>query len=175
MLHGGVCDPGEDVARIRIEHDEAHSAVAMPVGWRAEALRWKALDLAPGLAAVVAAPESVVPRAEQQRRCVVGVHRQALTETPAVLVAAHLERDADDVPGISAIVAAKDRRGRRRVHAGGDVHGVRVLRVRRDALDAVIAVVPDIVFERNPALLRVLPAVNAADIGPEIGKVLLGR
>src|SRR5438309_10450755 len=90
--------------------------------------------------AVVAPPQPVVARAEEQRRGPLRIYRKPLAHAAPVFVAPHLEWYGNNVPGGAAIAAAKDCGRRPRVHAGGDVDHVRVLGVWSDAFERAVAV-----------------------------------
>ena len=105
----------------------------------------------------------------------VGVDREPLAEPAPVLVSAHLERHGCGLPSCSAVAAAEDRGGIAVIHAGGEIDGVRILRIGGDALDPEIAAFREAVLEWNPALPPFLPAVGAAHVRAQKGEAFLNR
>src|SRR5690606_2320161 len=136
--------------------------------------------LRPGLAVVGAPPQPVaVGRAEVEDAVAVGVHGQPLAHAPAGHVAAQLERQLADPPGLTPVGRAQDRAvvgvpvvG---VHADGGVHPVGVDGVGGDAVHAVVppSVPAHPVEQRGPGLVVLVPAVRAADVGARVDQVRL--
>src|SRR5690606_24170496 len=69
----------------------------------------ESLRLVPARAAIVAAPQAMRARAQQQHAPIVGIDGQALAVAAALLVAAHAERQHRALETGAAVARAQDR------------------------------------------------------------------
>ena len=137
-------------------------------------------DLLPGRARVRALPEARLARPEVEDAGQVGIDGQPLAHRAAVLVAAHLHRHVDGLPGVAAIVRAEDGAvadPRAGVRPRGQVDLVGVDRIGRQALDAeeVRCRARSWSVRATQVLCRRVPAVGAADVGARVDQILLDR
>src|SRR5207248_1940825 len=80
MLRSGIGDAREDGAR-STEHDERNAAVRVPGRGGTEPFPREALDLAPALALVIAPPQAIVARAEEERGRSLGIDGEPLAHS----------------------------------------------------------------------------------------------
>ena len=134
-------------------------------------------DLLPGRRPVRALPEAGLARPEVEDAGLIGIDGEPLAHRAAVLVAAHLHRHVDRLPGVAAIVRTEDGAvadPRAGVRSRGQVDLVGVDRIGRQALDAEeVRVAPQLIGERDPGLAGRVPAVGAADVGAGVDQPLL--
>lgn len=156
------------------EQNEADTGIGRPALLRqAQAPIRKRLYPVPAGAAIARAPETVVAGAEIQDIGVMRIHRQPLTQSTAVLVAAHAEGYRYCFPVLTAVEGAQHGRGIALIHPRRHMHHVRIPRVHGDALDAEIAGLRHLVLQGYPALSILIPAIGATHVRAQVGESLL--
>ena len=167
----------------RVESDEYDADVLLAPadggGRFAGRQRGERLDPRPARAVVVAAPQPVCARTQEQHAPVVRVHGQAFAVAASQFIATQLERQVAALERSAAVARTQDRAVARAfvgVGAGGQVEAPRIGRIDRDALDAgeVGIVMAEPVGQRDPAPRRGIPAVRTAHVGTRIGQAALG-
>jgi hypothetical protein len=138
-------------------------------------------QLAPRLAVILTFPEPVLACGEEQFGRVERVHCQPLAFGAPVAIRCqshpHRSRERIELEGLPAIVRIKQIGLVPRVHSGGDVQLVGIVRVERNALRSqIVGVMGGIgeVHQRNPPQQGCVPAVGSPDIGPGVEQALFG-
>ena len=136
--------------------------------------------LRPGCAIVVAFPKSVAAAsAKIQNAVLIRIDHQTLAIATARHVASDLERERSRLPGISPVGRPHDGAGlvvpAVRVQAGCQIHPIGIDRVGCQRIHTVfVRIVPtNHIGNRDPAVVRLVPTVCAADIGTRINKIPL--
>src|SRR6185437_9920590 len=116
-------------------------------------------DARPRLAAILAPLQPVVPRPEIEDRPVARIDRKPLADTAPPLIAAHVKRRGEDLPGVAPVLGTQDGGRLARIHSRGNVHDVGIHRIGCDALDAEVARLRNAIFQRDPGMATRTPTI----------------
>jgi hypothetical protein len=116
--------------------------------------------------------QTIVARTEIQDGGVIGIDRKALAQPAAVFVAAHAKTGREHAPGGPPVLRPDDGRLVAAIHPDGGVYDVGVDGVGCNALDPEVTRVGEMILQRHPTTRCGVPAIDAADVGAQVGQIL---